>query len=34
MATTTSSSSGLRLDRVEVAYGVAEVLPLLVEDHV
>src|ERR1700685_633483 len=33
-AVTTSSSSGLGLDRVEVAYGVAEVLPLLVEDHV
>ena len=25
---------GLRLDRVEVAYGVAVVLPLLHEDHV
>ena len=25
---------GLRLDRVEVAYGVAVVLPLLLEDHV
>jgi hypothetical protein len=30
----TGSCVGLRLDRVEVAYGVAVVLPLLLEDHV
>ena len=32
-AEVTGSCVELRLDRVEVAYGVAVVLPLLLEDH-
>ena len=33
LAADVDSFVGLRLDRVEVAYGVAVVLPLLLEDH-
>ncbi len=33
MAPAASSFGVLGLDRVEVAYGVAEVLPFLLEDH-